>query len=455
MDSGRGRAIIEGLLVGSALGRPANGLRRGHLQQALGGPLTGFLANPAIFPDRPERNMLPGLHGVNGQMVFAALALREADETERSPVARVGARLQEFAGADDAEPGVLRAPGGPLRDAIIRWRSDYPWEEHDFFARTQRSEGLSAAAMALVPVALGIDNAPEVAARLARLTHARLLPVSAAFAVAKVGALLVGGGKRIDACGIVQELIAALAQFETTFVEQHCREWEDLGWEEKPPRLSAALGPLASLLREENDALAEKTIISGAASLQPVQEVTRVQNGFIGTAIPWLLYHALAGKSPCNTMEIILNGGGETSALASLLAGLLLCRYEREFLPDEWFAGTLALPLMYRCLDGDSSAGDVAAAEAAWNAKEEALRQPLRRALDKEAENRTQNDKSKAKSRVEDDQDEAKFAPPPHLWLKPGEEEDPEKKRILKEARGKRRIDWKESRRRDERDRRH
>ena len=50
MDSGRGRAIIEGLLVGSALGRPANGLRRGHLQQALGGPLTGFLANPRFFP---------------------------------------------------------------------------------------------------------------------------------------------------------------------------------------------------------------------------------------------------------------------------------------------------------------------------------------------------------------------------------------------------------------------
>ncbi|MCC6546783.1 ADP-ribosylglycohydrolase family protein [Candidatus Sumerlaeota bacterium] len=452
--SARGRAMLEAMFLGAALGRPCNGLKRGHLQQLLGAPIEGFLDGRILFPNRPERNVLPGLHGAAGTMVFASLAMCEEDGAGRSPAAQVGARLLELSGEEDQESVVFRSPGRPLRDALARWRNEYPWEESDFFAREEPREGIGAATFALVPSAIGMQQAPGVAARLARLTHTKLAPVAAAYCVARTAELICNAGKKIDSSAILKQLIPAVREFEATFIEQHSTEWEELGWNGKPPTLSCTLEPLAALLREENDSLAEKTIVAGAAEMNPVCAVTHVQHGFVGASIPWLVYRALGTLSPRNAIEDALNRGGETGAVVSLLAALLVCRHDRQFLPDEWYAGTLALPLLYRCLDDPGGANGIIAAEQRWSAMEDALRDPLRKELRRQEAADAAAGRPRKKSHLEEDQEEAKFAPPPHLWLKPGEEEDPEKKRILKEARGKRRIDWKESRRKDERERR-
>lgn len=85
------------------------------------------------------------------------------------------------------------------------------------------------------------------------------------------------------------------------------------------------------------------------------------------------------------------------------------------------------------------------------------MRAPLRDA--EEARKRAEADKERKRRKQRPTpeamglppQEEAHFAPPPQLWLEPGDEEHPEIKRKLKAARGKKKIGWKEERRKRER----
>ena len=459
-------AVLEAALVGAALGTPFNGLKHGHVQQLLGNPVEGFLEDGVLFPDKPERNHLPGLHGAVGQQLLAATALAAPEEPERSPVAAVGAGMLELAGdaedeTESEDMGAWRLAGRPIRRAIECWRADFPWEEADFHSRDGDSEGIAAAVPALVPMALGLDNPSDLAVRLARLTHFRLLPVASAYAVAECGRLLAeGGGKKIDGPGIVRRLVERVTAFEADYEKANYPAWKELEWGRPPARLSRAIEPVASLLREANDDLAITTIVRTAAESSPALRVTHVQHGFVAASVPWLLYRALGTLSPRVAVEDVLNRGGETAALASLLAGLMVARYGREYLPDEWYKGTRALPVAASILkDPDAEAfARWMDSERAWCAQEEALRKPLRdelRRQEKEdiATGKYADDKKKSRAREVEDQEAPKFAPPPHLWLKPGDEEDPAKKKILKEARARRRIDWKEDRRREQKKR--
>jgi ADP-ribosylglycohydrolase len=448
------RSIIRAALVGDALGAPFNGLKHGHIQQLAGGQVEGFLTDPLLQPDRPERNRLPGLHGSIGQRLIGALAFGAPDDLGRDPVARVGTRLQELAGEGEDEGyrlGSIREPGRPLRRAIMRWRAEYPWEAADFLAKAEVSEGISAAVMGIAAVACAPADPAATAVQLARLTHFRSTGVMPAVAVALLLESLLAHkpGEKIDAQGLVHDLIPRLHEHEKAYEDQHAREWRELGWGRPRAHLSKALEPLPSLLREENDDLAIRTIVATAEESAPEFKVTHPQHGFAAAAIPWAFYRALGPLAPVRSLEDIINRGGETSAIAAIVAALSVARHGAGSLPDEWYAAALAAPMVDQLIPAVSSDAfdQWVAAEARWTAGEEELREPLRDAIRRQKAveaDRARRKPPKKSSSVP--QEDAPFAPPPHLWLKPGEEEDPKKKKILKEQRARRRIDWKEER---------
>jgi ADP-ribosylglycohydrolase len=435
--------ILKAFLLGDALGRPFNGMRQGHVEQLLGAAPEGFLAEPILFPEKPERNVLPGLHGVHGQRALAiAAGLTSKDEDGRSPLARAGALTLELACEDLS---VLRQPGRPLRESLARWQRDFPWEDADYETADQRSAGISAALVAIPAVACEQGN---LAVGLARQTHFQSLPVMAAWLLAAVLGRLAKErpGKKLNGPALLQEVLQQLAQREIEYEAQHLRTWKEIGWGKPTHRLSALLDILPSLLREQKDDLAVKSLLAAVHEAAGAGHApAHVQHGFAPMALGWALYRGLGDElSPRLAVEDVLRRGGECSAVAGIVAALGVARYGEACLPEEWFTG-----LRFKGLDESWMLR-----EGEWNGAEDALREPVRKAVAKKLALQEERDRAAGKKPGPKlpPQDAAPFAPPPHLWLGEAESEDPEKKRILKEARGKRRIDWKEERRKGDRE---
>lgn len=445
---------LQGFLVGEALGRPFHGLKPGHVEQLLGGERPeGFLADPRIQPERPDRNVLPGLHGVAGQQLLAMLAAGFDDGSGRGPVAAAGAQLQQLAddgaAGDDEDFGLLRAPGRPLRRAVARWRRDYPWEAADWLAPDEPSQGLTPIVAGIA--AFSLNGSATAAIDMARLTHTHCLAIGAALAVRET-LLLVSesiGARRFPAVEIAEQLITRLHPLEKAHAESQKRHWREIGWGSPIRMMSDFLAPIPSLLREGRDDLAIKTLLTTAAQHQPEgQQPSHVQHGFAGISLPWALYRALGSQPPRVAVEDLLVRGGECGLVTGLVLAIRLVRHGEEVLPDEWRHGTRALPVAAELLAAPAlpAFDRWLAAERSWNADEASMRAPLIAALRKQQALEAEREKAKPKKARPVDQTEARFAPPPHLWLKPGEEEDPKKKKILRALRGKKRIDWKEER---------
>lgn len=462
MDT-RTRDVLQAALTGVALGTATSGLRAGHVHQLTGTGVEGFLADPLLFPSKPERNYLPGLHGAAGQSLLAAIALMGEDSLGRDSVGRVGQRCRDLAGEEPSSPhdlGGWRQPGRPLRRSLGRWRANFPWAGDDYMAASEASEGIGPSLLGLVPCCLGLPDAASCAARLARLTHFRLMAVSGAAAVAYTSELILSSAnpRRADMSGIMREVVRRLAVFEDEYTDCHATTWRDLGWGRPRARLSAALEVLPTLLRESRDDLAASTILAAASGSSPACPVTHVQHGFVPAGLTWALYRGL-GRMPARlAVEDVLNRGGESGVIAGIVAGLLVARLGAECLPDEWHMQTRGRDLMNLLIDGPSEDSFTiwVSNEVSWTREEDAMREPLRQAIERQSSQEMVKGKAAKKKPTEEQHEEegreaSGPAPPPHLWLKAGDEEDPLKKRILKEARGRRRIGWKEERRRNER----
>jgi ADP-ribosylglycohydrolase len=450
---------LRAALAANALAAPLHGLRGGHIQQLVGTRVDGHLpAATVLHPDHPDRNRLPGLHGIEGQRLLATLTLAIDDGSGREPHARPPAALLDLAGDDPSGHGALRTPGRPLRRALERWRADYPWAPEDFHAPPeQSSEGIAPTIDALGAALVLPDPAAASAAAiaLARTTHARPLPLAGAWLIAHLVPLLANRPLTRPgqpATGLLTPLAPALREFE--LAERHARRdiWRRLEWTPPPATLADLLPLIERLLTEADDDLARRTLLANTADLTPAQPVTHCQHGFLPTGLGWALYRGLGHRPPSHALEDILNAGGETAPIATLAAALLALRHGLAHFPEEWLTGTHVLAALPAW--GPPTTPDWlthwAAAERQWTAREEALRAPLRAAL-KARQDAEPPRPRPAANRA--DQEDAPFAPPPHLWLKHGEsEDDPEVKKRLKAARGKRRIDWKEDRRRQQHD---
>ncbi len=445
--------IASGVLLGDAIGYPVNGLRAGHARQLLG-EISGIPARGDLFEDRPDRFRQPGLHSALGQAFLAALSGFEPEEMGRGPVALAGSRLIELAGdGADSSFGALRFPGRPLAHAVKQWRAEYPWEASDFTRGKRGSKGASPAVMGLAVVAAGRPAGDPVLRDLVRLTHGRFLPIASAYAVARCAELLLtcANPRRIDAQEILHQLVADLAEEESRIIGTFAEEWRSHDWGMPESRLSTALRPLASLLREGDDRLAAASVISGIGEFGPDCEVTHPAHGFAPVAVAWALYRALGPHSPAQALDLVVNEGGEVCTIGALVGGLLAARHGAEYFPEDWLASLRA-----RTIAADAAGhrpGWVAhwlAWEAAATGAESRRRAELVKARGIAASPpRPQSTRSTEAT----PQEQAPFAPPQPEWLTRINPEDPIEKRKLKESRGRKRIGWKEERRREGRDR--
>lgn len=454
--------ILRAALLGDALASHFNGLKHGHVQQISGGPPEGFPADPIFFPDKPGRNHPVGIHTSVGQRLLSSLA-RGADDLGRGPVARSGAYLLELAGPENTEEGLpygaLRQPGMPLRKAVDRWREVFPWEARDYFADEDESEGIAVAPLGLAAAELNFDA--EHLVGLARLTHFHPTALSASLAVRAAADLsLEAGGGKFDAPQVMRTVLERLKHFEHWLDEEFHRDWKELGWGRPPVRLSQALDPLVSLLAEENDDLAVKTIVKTAGESHPRGAVTHVQHGFAPAGLAWALYRGLGPLPAVRAVEDVLARGGECSTIASIVAGLMAARHGAECLPDEWYETLRASGRVDQLLNGtEEDFEQWIEAERSWTAEEQAMQGELKAELDRKIKADVAKGKAppqkkpkKKASAPGEESEDLPFAPPPHIWLKPGEEEDPRVKKKLKSARGKKKIGWKEEQRKKERD---
>lgn len=447
--------LAGGFLVGDALGAPFNAVKAGHVRQLVDGWADGFLAKPVLFPDRPDKNALPGLHTVHGQQFLALLSAAGTEETGQHPVARAATSLRELAGTEEARHsclGALRAPGRPLRRAIARWQEEYPWEPEDHFARDEESEGAAPAAMALATVLT--EGAEPLHA--VRLTHLRENALVAATTIAEAAAMLLAldAPKRIEPRSFLDALVAHARKTEDALRDgEEGARWRELAWGVPPQRFSACLSPVASLLETGDDALAEQTLVRQAAEFSPAQAVSHVQHGFAPILVPWVLYRALGPMPLARAVEDAINRGGEASLAAGLIGGLLGARHGVGSVPPEWLEDCRAWSLAQQATKMRTLAVEEAWAQAEreWTGEQERLREPLRVALESRRADAPPPKKKKSKPQPEApvlDQGKLPFAPPPQVWLQEkGDELAPWEKQRLKSERGRKRIDWKEDRR--------
>lgn len=457
--------LLEGTMIGASLGTPFSGLKEGHIQQLLEGRADGFLPDGRIYPARPEKNRLPGLHGVATQRLLATLSMGIPDDMGRDPVALAGATLMELAGGMEGEGlGSFRQAGRPLIRAIRRWRTDYPWSGEDYFTDTEESAGIAPVLSGLSPVLLGLDSPGEIAADTARLTHQHPYSVVGAFAIAHLAELVLehtGTGKKLDAVSIARELVEATGQFEDVYKSSHQKGWREQGWAPPSVPLAEALSALPSLLRENNDELAIRTIVNTAKASHPAHGISHVQHGFAPAGLCWAIYRALGQLAPVPAIEDIINRGGESESIAGIVGGIMAVRYGSGSLPPEWHEGCLGLTIARERLQTPTRELEARwlTLEAEWTARESAMQAPLREAEEARARAAAEKERQRKKKIREEnaaadlpDQEQAHFAPPPQLWLEPGDEEHPAIKRKLKAARGKKKIGWKEERRKQHRD---
>src|SRR5690606_19816455 len=121
-----------------------------------------------------------------------------------------------------------------------------------------------------------------------------------------------------------------------------------------------------------------------------------------------------------------------------------------------WLQGLLAWGVAQQLVKEPTPAAeeDWIMRERTWTAKEEAMRAPLRQSLEKQAAAAPPKKKSST-AKPTDHQGTQAFAPPPEVWMKKAgtpvvenlDDLAPWEKKRVKAERGRKRIEWKETRR--------
>jgi len=465
MTEAKRKGLLFGALIGDALGAPFNGVKSGHIGQLCDGWVEGYLEDSVLFPDKPLKNVLPGVHTSLGQIFLTLFASQGDDTMGQKPLSQAGSTIRELA---DEIPnnskfptnslGKLRKVGKSLRTAVEVWNEEYPWEPEDHFSKGQESHGASpcfwSLAAALNPNEL---NAIEIA----RMTHLQETVLIGSWIVCRTAEHLmeVDNPKKVPAKEILDVVQSEAVEKENELRDGEVAElWKELGWGYPRKRMSDSIGCLAALLETGEDSLAEKSLINQANEYSPDRGVTHVQHGFAPICVPWVLYRALGPFSHSGGTEDALNRGGETSLVTGMISGLLGARYGFESIREEWVEGLKISPQAKNLFDHISPATteDWLAAEQNLTVEEENFRRPIHEKREKHLEGAPKPKRKKKQQEpdsIQPQQDTGKlpFAPPPQVWLEEkGDELAPWEKKRLKAERGKKRIGWKEQRRQDQ-----
>ncbi|MBN1516859.1 ADP-ribosylglycohydrolase family protein [Candidatus Sumerlaeota bacterium] len=450
-------ACLSGLAIGDALGAPFEGMKAGHIRQ-VAGEVEGWLDAEELFPDEPRRWRLAGLYTAFTQQALAvADALCEDGDLIPDALAQLFVQLCGDGSSERGRFGSWRGADSDLRVAINAMADG---QEP---LNCGRPSPNIAAAVRAIPAGLYFRDDPQsmaqAAIHAALITHNDPRAVAAAGAVARAVSLLVAADDplRLEVEAICQELIRFTRELEGRLKDEY---WDSLDPAMRifgAHHISETLGALWACVREGDDDLTRRTIIAQANLCGPEHPIKDTTQGFAPAAATMCLYFALSRGNFLQAVRAAVNEGRATCSVGAIVGALAGARFGVEQIPDEWREGLLnreQVELRGRMLherETDWSQREfLPQMEHTWTRQErehfaDSLRR-LERSQAKHAEKHPPKPK-KPKSKPYTGPDPAEIIGPYDAdWISGGA--DPETRRKERAQRGRKRIEWKEERRR-------
>ncbi|OQB23153.1 MAG: ADP-ribosyl-(dinitrogen reductase) glycohydrolase [candidate division BRC1 bacterium ADurb.Bin183] len=445
------------MAIGDALGAPAQSLKPGRIVQAFG-KIMDYIEPDKAFEPTSSHWRLKGLYSLPTQQ---ALVVAESLITSsKYDLQDIFTTFQAMARGEE--------PLGYFRGADVHFRKvlDLMGTSAAPFECGVSHPGIGAASRVL-PLALIFRNDEtalmRAAVECALLTHNDPRAIAGAAAIVYAAFRFsqerqITPKDRIDFCRDLQRFTRKSEEFlQDEFKRCIPKEIPQPAFY----AVSDALSILLPCLRENDCALARKTIIAEANRRDPQFPISSPNQDFAPSAIVHALYISLSALTFGQGVIEIINEGKEACAMGAIAGGLLGLRFGDDGIPDEWRAGLLNAHEIAR--RGDEMANgfpdwsertDLIAMESRLTRDDAAERRKRREAVIHEEEKRAQKSAARGKTAASSEtkaklppQEEAPFAPPP--WIVFGEPlADPITKQRDKALRGRKRIEWKETRRR-------
>lgn len=451
------------MAVGDALGAPLENMKAGYIEQVYGA-VTNYVDTVAAFPDQPKMWRLKGLYGSDTQQALAlAEVLAMYGEADTRALADLFARLYRE-GDPDLPLGAHRNPRKKFRKAVEMMVS-----ADDALTCGQPSPGNGAAAR-IAPIGLFMadDDAllGQAVIDTSLITHHDCRAISGALAMAYAVSRLVQPDGEEAIPQLLEELSPWVRDWESELANQYADILDNEETEGRPldylHDFSRALDVVAPLVREGNDDLAAKSILAAANNAHPNRKIANPQTSFAPASVLMALYRGLSACSFDEGMRKTINAGGDTDTMGAMVGALLGARFGYESIPEEWRDELMQQEFIL------SRAQALCKREIDWNfwddfiETEKTLTERASQSLVKaKGANRKIIDKRKGKiSKRKERQAQKKpeqdlgFAPPPELWvhsdipISPAYDPDPIQAKKDRAKRGRKRIDWKEERKR-------
>ncbi len=436
---------LLGMATGDALGAPLEGMKSGRVEQLLG-RVDDYVDADAAHPGKPGRWTPTGLHTANTQLALAlGDALLLTGEESRDEFVE---NIERLASRGEGPYGALRGLSSDLRAAIGRLReSESPprslapgpvsWiVPLGIFASTQSEE---------------IDLA-SLAGSLAGVATSDIRTAASAAVCAEALRRCLAGEWDASDGGV--DAAASLTDWakgaEDRLLENGFRSGDDEA-ADSVDAVSQTLSVVAPSLKEGNDDLARRSILAEASRHSSERLSADVQAPFAPANIAWALYLALKQRRFDAPVEQALSGGRSASEIAAVIGAIQGARLGPSAIPAPWLSGLIARDLVVHrataYFEGDIAAiyeNDLCQAESAWTRMESEGRAG-RFATIQETQKKRDERKQSKKPRTLAARPPTTYARADLPAFDPGP--DPEEARKKRAQRGRKRIDWKEDRR--------
>lgn len=439
--SQRIHGALAGMVVGEAIGAPFRKLKPGHVRQVYG-ELAGYVDSDVIHAAKPHRWLPAGMHTAPAQL---ALAMCDALFIGSDPREAFELLLHRMAGEQDYPFGCLRNVDHDLAVLVKT-------------IRQERVPALTAhdptSAIAVSPLALYAASTQSPLDHAQVLKCARLFseePFSMVTSIALAEALYMTLQGEFDSPNSLvasyRELASRVASFEET-----------LGVDDTS--VSSIIGLLPGLTREDDETLARKSIVAESRRLLDNPAFDDPQQPFPPANLTWALYLSFRQRKFDQPILNAAEGGRESNAISAMCGLLCGARLGPESIPSAWLDGLVARPLVgsriKALVQNDPShiyEADLLELEKSWTDLVERGRSDrVRKLEDQERKHSEKHPKKPMKPST--------VQPPPSTYARrnppldvPPIEMDPEEVKKAKAQRSRKRIDWKEDRRKERRKR--
>jgi hypothetical protein len=301
------------------------------------------------------------------------------------------------------------------------------------------------------------DRLTETVIDLSLLTHTDPRAVAGALSAAHTVAL-VAGRSPVGSGVILEALKERVHEGELRLLRDHRSDLhiDTQGDVDPLHAMSRSLGAIPGLICEGDIDLALRTLVRQANHLAPARPLSSPNAGFAPLTVSVALLFGLGQQGYAQAISRLAGEGKDSDTAAAIAGAVLGARHGEESIPADWRGDLIARAEIEQFADAIAdpdlahTTPDLVEMETSLTLRECEARAPLEAALAKRrARSAKRTPSSPGKSKPKKPSEPLPFAPPPQTYLR--ETEDPDAKRREKAARGKRRVGWKEERRRGRR----